>query len=127
MSKTKRVASRAGSKVERGKAAKQPKTWILCEAFCMTEDHTTVHGTLSPWAVACKDRKTCMRELRKAVKNRIRENYEGLDSEDDFIKEDMVAVLSHPEQVDKECLRYNYSVEDREVYWLVYSSKVVGT
>lgn len=98
------------------------KIWMLCEAFTLTCDHTTIHDYLSPHAIACESRSACLRELKKEVEERVRENYEGLRREDveDDIEDDIDQVLAHPKKLGPGSYKYNYSCDDREVVWRVY-------
>ena len=75
------------------------KVWMLCEAFTLTGDafgHQTVHESLTAWGLPCASRKAAMRELRQCVRERVIENYEGLDDADDDIRSDIDEVLSNP-------------------------------
>ncbi len=103
------------------------KVWIMCEAFTLTGDafgHQTVHESLAPWSVPCIDRKTAMRELKKAVRMRVIENYYGLDDADDLARSDIKEVLSSPVKLGRDKTQYNYSTEDREVVWRVFAKNV---
>lgn len=103
---------------------------MLCEAFTLTGDafgHQTVHESLEPWALPCKDKKTAMRELRNLVKERVLENYEGLDDADEDVRADVRYVFNSRDLLDNGKLRYRYSADDREVVWLVYPCEVTGT
>lgn len=104
------------------------KVWMLCEAFVLTGDafgHQTVHESLTPWSLPCKDRRTAMRELRQCVRERVLENYEGLSDADDDIRSDIDEVLSDPTRLGRGKWQYNYSADDREVFWRVYPCEVM--
>ena len=100
------------------------RMWILCEAFTLTGDafghQTTVHRSLTPWALPCESRKVAMRELKESVKERVGENYEGLDDADEDIESDIREVLSHPTKLGRGRYEYRYSSSDREVVWQIY-------
>lgn len=101
---------------------------MLCEAFTLTGDafgHQTVHESLTPWSLPCKDRRTAMRELRQCVRERVLENYEGLSDADDDIRSDIDDVLSKPEKLGRGKWQYNYSADDREVVWRIYPCEVM--
>lgn len=105
------------------------KVWMMCEAFTLTGDafgHQTVHESLTPYAVACADKKSCMKALRKAVKESVEANYEGLDDDDveERIASDVKDVLSNPGKCGRSVWRYNYSTDDREIVWRMYSTEV---
>ena len=105
------------------------KIWIMCEAFTLTGDafgHQTVHESLTPYAVACVDKNACMKALRKAVKESVKANYEGLYEDDvgEWIASDIKDVLSHPDNSVKGVWRYNYSTDDREIVWRMYYAEV---
>ena len=104
------------------------KVWMLCEAFVLTGDafgHQTVHESLTPWSLSCKDRRTAMRELRQCVRERVLENYEGLSDADDDIRSDIDEVLSNPTRLGRGKWQYNYSADDREVVWRIYPCEVM--
>lgn len=101
---------------------------MLCEAFVLTGDAfglQTVHESLTPWSLPCKDRRTAMRELRQCVRERVLENYEGLSDADDDIRSDIDEVLSNPTRLGRGKWQYNYSADDREVFWRVYPCEVM--
>ena len=107
------------------------KVWIMCEAFTLTGDafgHQTVHESLTPYAVACADKKACMKALRNAVKESVEANYEGMDDDDvdERIASDIKDVLSNPGKCGKSVWRYNYSADDREIVWRIYPTEVKG-
>lgn len=104
------------------------KVWMLCEAFVLTGDafgHQTVHESLTPWSLPCKDRRTAMRELRQCVRERVLENYEGLGDADDDIRSDIDGVLLNPTRLGRGKWQYNYSADDREVVWRIYPCEVM--
>lgn len=104
------------------------RVWMLCEAFTLTGDafgHQTVHESLTPWSLPCKDRRTAMRELRQCVRERVFENYEGLSDADDDIRSDIDEVLLNPTKLGRGKWQYNYSADDREVVWRVYPCEVM--
>lgn len=104
------------------------KVWVLCEAFTLTGDafgHQTVHESLTPWSLPCKDRRTAMRELRQCVRERVLENYEGLGDADDDVRSDIDNVLSNPTRLGRGKWQYNYSADDREVVWRIYPCEVM--
>lgn len=104
------------------------KVWMLCEAFTLTGDafgHQTVHESLTPWSLPCKDRHTAMRELRQCVRERVLENYEGRDDADEDIESDIREVLSNPTRLGRGKWQYNYSADDREVVWRIYPCEVM--
>ena len=106
------------------------KVWMLCEAFTLTGDafgHQTVHESLTPWSLPCKDRCTVMRELKECVKERVGENYEGKDDADEDIESDIREVLDNPTRLGCGKWQYSYSTSDREVVWRVYPCEVMGT
>ena len=111
-------------KCEMQEAAESMKVWMVCEAFTLTEDHTTIHRSMCTWALPCADRKTAMRELRKCVRERVLENYEGCTDGDDDIRCDIDEVLSHPMKPRRGSYVYNYSTSDREIVWRVYPCEV---
>lgn len=101
---------------------------MLCEAFTLTGDafgYQTVHESLTPWSLPCKDRRTAMRELRQCVRERVLESYEGLSDADDDIRSDIDEVLSNPTRLGRGKWQYNYSADDREVFWRVYPCEVM--
>jgi len=101
---------------------------MLCEAFTLMGDafgHRTVHESLTPWSLPCKDRRTAMRELRQCVRERVLENYEGLSDADDDIRSDIDEVLSNPTRLGRGKWQYNYSADDREVVWRIYPCEVM--
>lgn len=104
------------------------KVWMLCEAFVLTGDafgRRTAHESLTPWSLPCSDRRTAMRELRNAAKERVIENYEGKDDADEDIESDVREVLSNPTKLGRGKWQYNYSADDREVVWRVYPCEVM--
>jgi hypothetical protein len=106
------------------------KVWIMCEAFTLTGDafwyKQTVHESLTPYAVACADKKSCLKALRKSVEESVRENYEGLDDEfEERTASDVNDVLSNPKKCGRGVWRYNYSKDDREIVWRIYPMEVI--
>lgn len=104
--------------------------WILCEAFTLKGDafnHETVHRSLAPWAGVYPTRAECMMALQRHVRERVRENYEGLDGVEAEIESDVTEILQgvvHPDRYNDGYCRYNYSADDREVVWQVYPREV---
>ena len=99
------------------------RVWMLCEAFTLTGDafgHRTVHESLEPWCLPCESRKAAMRELGERVKERVLENYEGLDGADEHVEADIRLVLDGGDRPGRGMYRYRYSASDREVVWRVY-------
>ena len=104
------------------------KVWIVCEAFTLTGDafgHRTVHESLEPWSLPFESRKVAMRELEALVKERVRENYEGLDDADEDIKADIRIVMNGRDKLGLGEYRYRYSTCDREVVWRIYPCEVI--
>ena len=106
------------------------RVWVLCEAFTLTGDafgHQTVNESLTPYTVACADKKACLKALRKAVEESVRANYEGLDDDDvdERIASDIKNILSKPENRGHSIFRYNYSTDDREIVWRIYPVEVI--
>ena len=104
------------------------KVWMLCEAFTLTGDafgHQTVHESLTAWGLPCASRKAAMRELRQCVRERVIENYEGLDDADDDIRSDIDAVMASRKWVARRRYIYRYSASDREVVWEVYPCEIM--
>lgn len=96
--------------------------WVLCEAFTLTGGafaHDTVHGFLAPWAGVYPSRAKALRALRRYVRERVRENYEGLDDAEADVESAVAEILQNGK-----CGRYGYSADDREVVWKVYPVKV---
>lgn len=105
------------------------KVWIMCEASTLTGDafgHQTVHESLTPYAVACADKKSCIKALCKAVETSVKDNYEGLndDDVDKRIASDIEDILYKPDKIGRSVWRYNYSTSDREIVWKIYSTEV---
>ena len=100
------------------------KVWMLAEAFTLTEDHTTIHDSLAVWATPCADEKAAMRRLRKAVRERIAENYEGLDDARERVQGDMAEVMSGRKDGGSGGAKFVYSTDDREIVWRVYPCEV---
>ena len=101
---------------------------MLGEAFTLTGDafgHQTVHESLTPWSLPCKDWRTAMRELRQCVRERVLENYEGKDDAGEDIESDIREVLSSPTRLGRGKWQYNYSADDREVVWRIYPCEVM--
>ena len=88
---------------------RKDKVWMLCETWRLEG------GRASPWAVACKDYKTCRRMLKHAVKARIWENYHGRDDAEELSEKCAREVLSHPVEAGRRGRKYEYSSGDREV------------
>jgi len=109
---------------------KTVKVWVLCEAFTLTGDafnHETVHKSLAPWAGVYPTRVECQIALERHVRERVRENYEGLDDAEAYVEPDVAEVLRgvvYPNRNNAEYYRYNYSADDREVVWQVYPTEV---
>ena len=106
------------------------KVWMLCEAFTLTGDafgHQTVHESLTPWSLPCKDRRTAMRELKECIKERVGENYEGCDNADEDIEADIRLVMNGRDKLGRGKYQYKYSADDREVVWRIYPCEVMGT
>ena len=104
------------------------KVWMLCEAFTLTGDafgHQTVRKSLTPWGIPCGSRKAAMRELEKRVKERVFENYEGLDDADGHIESDVRDVMASGIRLKCGEWWYGYSADDREVVWLIYPCEVM--
>lgn len=107
------------------------KVWVLCEAFVLTCDERLHDRSLAPWSVVCANREACKRELKRCVKRRVEENYEGLDDDDvkDLIKQDVKNVLDLGEATDDEAglgaMMYVYDGDDRLVKWRMYPSEVI--
>lgn len=103
--------------------------WILCEAFTLTGDaftHETIHESLTAWAGIYSTHAECMIALQRHVRERVRENYEGLDDAEADVESDVAEILqgvTHPDRHNDYC-RYNYSANDREIVWRVYPVKV---
>lgn len=100
------------------------RVWMVCEAFALTEDHTAVHGSMAVWATPCADEKAAMRRLRKAVRERITENYEGLDDARERVRGDMADVMSGRKGDGYGGTAFVYSTDDREIVWRVYPCEV---
>ena len=106
------------------------RVWMLCEAFTLTGDafsHQTVHESLAPWAGVYPTCAECMIALQRQVRERVRENYEGLDDAEADIESDVAEILRgvvHPDRQNDEYCRYNYSADDREVVWQTYPCDV---
>lgn len=104
--------------------------WVLCEAFTLTGDafaHETIHRSLTPQAGIYPTREACMAALELHVRERVRENYEGLDDAEAEIESDVAEVLQgvvHPDRNNDDYCRYNYSADDREVVWQTYPTEV---
>ena len=96
------------------------KIWLLCEAFTLVGDRTTVGDSLTPWAGVYPDRRTCLGALEQAVRTRVEENLEGSDPDPDEIDILVDEVMSHAVDYGHQSRRYTYSCEDREVVWRVY-------
>lgn len=99
------------------------KVWMLAEAFTLTQDHTTIHDSLTVWATPYTDRNACLRALKKAVKDRIAEYWEGADDEG-WEKDDVKETLSGYTKPNRESRRYVFSKDDREIVWRVYPCEV---
>ena len=100
---------------------------MLCEAFTLTGDafgNRTVQMSLTPCGLPCESRKAAMRELERRVKERVVENYEGLDDVDEAVRSDIREVLGNPLRLGRGIWRYSYSASDREVVWRVYPCEV---
>lgn len=104
------------------------RVWVVCEAFCLTCDHTTIHDSMTPYAVVCADKKACVKALKKCVTDSVKANYFGLDDDDveERIASDIKDVLSKPTKPGRGVWQYNYSADDREIYWRMYSTKIQG-
>ena len=100
------------------------RVWMLAEAFTLTEDHTTIHDSLAVWATPCADEKAAMRRLRKAVRERIAENYAGLDDAKELVRGDMAEVMSRRQDDGSGRATFVYSTDDREIVWRVYPCEV---
>jgi len=100
------------------------RIWMVCEAFALTEDHATIHDSMAVWAAPCADDKTAMRRLRKAVRERIAENYEGLDNAKELVRDDMAEVMSGRKDDGTGMATFVYSTDDREIVWRVYPCEV---
>ena len=104
--------------------------WILCEAFTLTGDalnHETIHRSLAPWAGVYPTCAECMMALERHVRERVRENYEGLDDAEADVESDVAEILQgvvHPYRNNDRYCRYNYSANDREVVWQVCPTEV---
>jgi len=104
--------------------------WVLCEAFTLTGDafnNETIHKSLAPWAAVYPTSAECIMALQRHVRERVRENYEGLDDAGAKIELDVAEVLQgvvHPDRNNDDYCRYNYSADDREVVWQVYPTEV---
>ena len=101
---------------------------MLCEAFTLTGDafgNRTVQMSLTPWGLPCESRKAAMRELGKRVKERVVENYEGLDDADGRIESDIRDVMAGRMRLRRSGWRYGYSADDREIVWLIYPCEVL--
>ena len=104
------------------------KVWMPCEAFTLTGDafgHQTVHKSLTPWSLPCASRKAAMRELERRVKERVIENYEGLDDADGRIESDIRDVMASGMRLGRGGWRYGYSADDREIVWQIYPCEVM--
>jgi hypothetical protein len=105
------------------------KVWMLCEAFTLTGDafarQQMVHESLAPWCLPCESRKVAMRELEECVKERVLENYEGLDDADEDIESDIRNVMACGTRLGRSKYEYRYSTDDREVCWRVYPCEVM--
>ena len=103
--------------------------WVLCEAFTLTGgafSRETVHKSLAPWAGVYQTSAECIMALQRHVRERVRENYEGLDDAGREIEFDVAEVLQgvvHPDRNDDYC-QYSYSTADREVVWQVYTTEI---
>lgn len=104
------------------------KVWMLCEAFTLMGDafgNRTVQMSLTPWSLPCESRKAAMRELERRVKERVVENYEGLDDVDGRIESDIRGVMASGMRLRRGKWKYNYSADDREVVWRIYPCEVM--
>lgn len=100
------------------------KVWMLCEAFTLTADASEIRESLTPWCIPCESRNAAMRRLRECVKDRVSENYEGVDNVDEAVRSDIREVLGNPLRLGRGIWRYSYSAGDREVVWRVYPCEV---
>lgn len=104
------------------------KVWVLCEAFTLTGDafgNRTVQMSLTPRGLPCESRKAAMRELERCVKERVVENYEGLDDADGRIESDIRDVMAGRMRLRRGGWRYGYSADDREIVWFIYPCEVL--
>lgn len=107
------------------------KVWVLCEAFVLTCDESLHDRSLTPWSVVCANREACKRELKRAVGERVKDNYFGIDKDDvdELIKSDVKEVLEHGEAIDDEAglgeMEYFYDGGDRIVKWRFYPCEVI--
>ena len=111
-------------------AKKTKRVWVLCEAFTLTGDafsHETIHKSLAPWAGVYLTGAECTMALERHVRERVRENYEGMDDMNACVESDVADILQgvvHPDRNNDDYCRYNYSTDDREVVWQVYPVEV---
>ena len=104
------------------------KVWMVCEAFTLTGDafgHETVHQSLAPWSLPSESRKVDLRELEQCIKERVGENYEGLEDADEDIEADIRLVMNSRDKLGPGKYRYRYSADDREVVWEIYPCEVM--
>ena len=111
------------------KGKRTDRVWVLCEAFCLTCDHTTIHDSMTPYAVVCADKRACVKALKKCVTDSVKANYFGLDDDDveERIASDVKDILDRPKKLGRGIWQYNYSADDREIYWRMYPTEVKDT
>ena len=104
------------------------RVWVLCEAFCLTCYHMTIHDSMTPYAVVCADKKTCVKALKKRISGSVEDNYFGLDDDEveERIASDIKDILSRPKKLGRGIWQYNYSADDLEIYWRMYPTDVKG-
>lgn len=100
--------------------------WVVVETFELLGDHINA-GDPSPYAIVCHDHGTCMRQLRKAIRDRVEEDLEGSDADKDEVKAAVDEVLERKvglgREGEYECV---FRKEDRVAVWRVFQTEIKG-
>lgn len=100
--------------------------WVVVETFELLGDHINA-GDPSPYAIVCHDHGTCMRQLRKAIRDRVEEDLEGSDADNDEVKAAVDEVLERKvglgREGEYECV---FRKEDRVAVWRVFQTEIKG-
>lgn len=104
----------------------EDQLWVVCEAYeQQTDSHR--HDSINAWAEVYTCYESALESLKKCIRARVEENYEGLYLDDDeIIESDIAEVLDAGLRIDKQRWQYRYDCEDRDIVWRIFSTTAKG-
>lgn len=110
--------------MQKDKKVKKTARWMICEAFALRGDVRSL-SVLDAWCVSCETLDVAMRSLRKSVKERVEEYWEGAFDEE-AVESDIEEVIAGGEEVAPNIYAYRFFKDDREIVWKIFREKKVN-